>query len=106
MVMNDELKSQPYITIHCTYGDRMKGLRYCELPKSVQTNYHSWCEKWTRAKPTLTPPAPQKHVVVTIIEPIYQPQPSPTIHHTYNEKLEMRRCYEILQSIQTCSILV
>ena len=66
----------------------------------------SWCEKWARAKPTLTPPAPQKHVVVTIIEPIYQPQPSPTIHHTYNEKLEMRRCYEILQSIQTCSILV
>ena len=48
----------------------------------------SWCEKWARAKPTLTPPAPQKHVVVTIIEPIYQPQPSPTIHHTYYEKLK------------------
>ena len=66
----------------------------------------SWCEKWARAKPTLTPPAPQKHVVVTIIEPIYQSQPSPTIHHTYNEELGGLRCCELLESIQTYSILV
>ena len=51
----------------------------------------SWCEMEVLSAKltlTLTSPAPQKHVVVTIIEPIYQSQPSPTIHHTYNEKLK------------------
>ena len=66
----------------------------------------SWCEKWARAKPTLTPPAPQKHVVVTIIEHIHQSQPSLTIHHNYNEKLEGLRCCEIVESIQPHSIFV
>ena len=66
----------------------------------------SWCQKkWISAKPTLTPPAPQKHVVVTIIEHIYQPQSSPTIHYTCNEKLEGLRCCELLGPIQTHTIL-
>ena len=46
-----------------------------------------WCEKWTRAWTTLTPPVRENHIVATILEPIYQSQPSPTIHYTYNEKL-------------------
>ena len=37
MVMNDELKSQPYITIHYTYNEALEGVGCCELPKSVQT---------------------------------------------------------------------
>eukprot|EP00956_Cyclotella_meneghiniana_P026570 scaffold57779_cov43-Cyclotella_meneghiniana.AAC.1 len=39
-------------------------------------------------KPTLSPPVTGKHVAVTIIEHIYQSQPSPTIHYTYDETLE------------------
>ena len=66
----------------------------------------SWCESQTRAKPTLTPPVTEKHVVVTIMEPIYQSQHSLTIHYTYNETLEGLRCCELLESIQTYSILV
>ena len=66
----------------------------------------SWCEKWTRAKPTLTPSVTETHIVVTILEPIYQSQPSPTIHYTYGERMEWLRCCEILESIQTYSILV
>ena len=45
-------------------------------------------------------------VVVTIIEHIYQSQPSQTVHYTYDETLEGLRCCETLESIQTCSILV
>ena len=49
----------------------------------------------------------QKHIVVSIVVPIYQYQPSPTIHYTYNEKLmEGLRCCEIFESIQTYTILV
>ena len=66
----------------------------------------TWCKKWTRAKPTLTPPVTGKHVALTIIEHIYQSQPSSTIHYTYDETLEGLRCCETLESIQTYPILV
>ena len=66
----------------------------------------SWREKWTRARPTLTPHLTQKYVVVTILGPIYQSQHPLTIHYTSNERLEGLRCYETLESIQTYSILV
>ena len=66
----------------------------------------SWGEKWTRAKPTLTPPVTEKHVVVTILEPTQQSPPSPTIHYTFKEKLEGLRCCENLESIQKHTILV
>jgi hypothetical protein len=36
-VVDDEFKSQPCKTIHCTHGQRMDGLRCCELSQSVQT---------------------------------------------------------------------
>ena len=38
LVMHDELKLQPCITIHYTYGGEMEGLRCCELPESVQNH--------------------------------------------------------------------
>ena len=66
----------------------------------------SWCEKWKRAKPTLTPPMTKTQVVVTILEHIYQPQPCKTIHYTKDETLEGFRCCELPESIQTHSILV
>ena len=53
-------------------------------------------KKWITGKPTLTPPVTEKHVVVTILEPTPQSQPSPTIHYTYNEKLKGLRCCDIL----------
>ena len=103
--VDDEFKSQPCKTIHHTYGDRIEELRCCELPKSVQT--HSiMVEKGARANPTLTPPVTETHVVVTIIEHIYQSQPSPTIQYTYDETLEGLRCCDIHKSIKTYSILV
>ena len=66
----------------------------------------SWCQKWKTGKPTLAPPVTENHVVVTIIEPIHQSSPSPTIQYTYNEKFEGLWCCDILQSIQTYTILV
>ena len=57
-------------------------------------------------KTTLTPLVTAKHVAVTIIEHIYQSLPSsPTIHYTCDETLKGLRCCEILESIQTYSIL-
>ena len=66
----------------------------------------SWCQKFKTGKPTLTPSVTENHVVVTIIEYICESQSSPTIHYTYNEKLEGLRCCEIFESIQTYTILV
>ena len=66
----------------------------------------SWCEKWTRAKPTLTPPVTETHVVVTILEPTHQSHHSPTFQYTYDETLEGLRCSETLESIRKHSILV
>ena len=66
----------------------------------------SGCEKLVWAKPNLYPLITQEWVVVTILEPIYQSQPSPTIHYTYGERMEWLRCCEILESIQTYSIFV
>ena len=37
MVIHDELKSEPCVTIHSTYNKILEGLRCCELPQSVQT---------------------------------------------------------------------
>ena len=48
----------------------------------------------------------EKHVVATILDLIYQSQPSQTIHYTYNDMLEGLRCGDILESIQTYTILV
>ena len=43
---------------------------------------------------------------MTILEPTQQSPPSPAIHHTHSEMLEGLRCCDILESIQTCTILV
>ena len=78
MVVHDELKSQPCLTIHYTHNETLKGLRCCELPESVQT-HSTWCQKWKTGKPTLAPSVTENHVVVAILEPTDQSQPSPTI---------------------------
>ena len=38
MVVHDELKPQPFKTIHYTYNDTLEGLGSCELPESVGTD--------------------------------------------------------------------
>ena len=99
MIVEDEFKSQPCKTIHYTIDEILEGLRCCELPISVQihTILVQKVDKCTSS--TLTPPAPQKHIVMTILEPTYQSQPSPTIHHTYDDRLEGLRCYEMAESV-------
>ena len=66
----------------------------------------SWCQKWKTGKPTLAPSMTEKHIVITILEPTHQSPPSPTIHYTYNEKLEGLRCCDILESIRNHTISV
>ena len=77
----------------------MNCLIWCQL-------LQSWCEKWNTIKTTLTPPVTEKHIVVTILEPTHQSQPSPTIHNTYDETLEGLRCCQLLESIHPYSTLV
>ena len=44
MVVGDEFQSQPRLTTYYTNGERLKGLRCCELSESVST--HSiWVQK-------------------------------------------------------------
>ena len=101
-MMNSNLNlAQPYIIPTMRHWKGWDAMNCSNQSKLKQ----SWCEKQTRAKPTLTPPMSEKHVVVSILEPIYQSPPSPTIHYTYNEKLEGLWCCEIPESIQTYSIL-
>ena len=101
--MNSNLKlAKPFIILTMRHW---KGWDAGNRPNQ-STLTQSWCEKWTRVQPTLTPSVTKKHVVVTILEPMYQSPPSPAIHYTYNEKLEGLRCCENLESIQTHSILV
>ena len=38
IVIHDELRSKPSLTIHYTYNEILEGLRCCELPQSVQTH--------------------------------------------------------------------
>ena len=44
--------------------------------------------------------------VVMVVDDEFKPQPCTTIHYTYNETLKGLRCYELLESVQTQSILV
>ena len=102
-MMNSNLKIvKPFIILTMRHWKGWDAVNCPNLSKLTQ----SWCDKWTRAKPTMTPPMTEKHIVVTILEPIYQSQPSPTIHYTYNEKLEGLRCCDILESIRNHTISV
>ena len=105
MVFHHELKSQSYLTIRYTYNEALEGLGCCDLPEPVQT-HTILAKKVDKCKANFDQPAAQKHIEMTILEHIYQSQPSSNIHHTYDEILEGLRCYEILESIQTYSILV
>ena len=55
-----------------------------------------WCQKWKTGEPTLAPSVTEKHIVVAILEPTDQSQPSPTIHYTHNKNLEGLRCRDNL----------
>ena len=66
----------------------------------------SWCQKRSARCADFNPNHDTKTLVVTILEPIYQSQHSPTIHYIHNETLEGSSCCEFLESIQTYSILM
>ena len=81
--MNSNLNlAQPFIILI------MRHWKGCDAVKcrnqSIVTR--SWCKKWISAKPTLTPTVRGKHTVATILESTTQSQPSPTIHHTNNDR--------------------
>ena len=104
MVVDDEFKSQPCKTIHYTHGEKIEGLRCCELPKSVQT-YSILVSKVECRQANFDPirdwkPCCCDHYRVHMRISIF------SIHYTYNEKLEGLRCCEIFESIQTYTILV
>ena len=69
---------------------------------------HSWCEKWVWANQNLIVSAgmTQTHVVLTILEPKYQSQPSPTIDYTYYETLEGLRCCGNLQTVNSRGLVL
>ena len=99
MVVEDEFKSQPCKTISYTIGERMEGLRCCDLLGPVSTHTILVRKVDRYAGPTLTPTRTPKHVVVTMLGPTYQSQPSPTIHITYDDRLEGLRYYEMAESV-------
>eukprot|EP00956_Cyclotella_meneghiniana_P024656 scaffold49792_cov63-Cyclotella_meneghiniana.AAC.1 len=91
--MNSNLNlAKPFIMLMMKEGRGWDAVKCPNQSKLTQ----SWCQKWTRVIPTLTPPVTGKQVAVTIIEIIYQYQASPTIHYTFDETLEGLRCCETL----------
>ena len=102
-MMNSNLNlAKPFIILTMRHW---KGWDAVNCPNEYKLT-QSWGEKGTRAKPTLTPPVTEKHVVVTILEPTQQSPPSPTIHYTYNKILEGLKCCEMTESVCTHSMLV
>ena len=102
-MMNSNLNlAEPFIILMMRHWKGWDAVNCLNQSKLTQ----SWRKKWISAKPTLTHPAAQKHIEMTILEHIYQSHSSSNIHHTYDEILEGLRCYEILESIQTYPILV
>ena len=77
MMKSNLILAQPFI-IHTMR--HWKGWDAVNCPNKSKLT-QSWCEKLTRSVPTLTPPVTEKKVAVTISDPIYQSQPSPTIHY-------------------------
>ena len=75
-------------------------------PLNQSKGTQSWCERWNSGQAIFNPNHDLKHVVVTILEPICQSQPSPTIHYTYEERLEGLRWCEMAESVCTRSMLV
>ena len=61
MVVGDEFQSQLCLTIQYTNGERLEGLRCCELPESVST--HSiWVQKVGLGQAKFVPTHDQKMV--------------------------------------------
>ena len=59
MVVEDEFHSKPCLTIQYTNGERLEGLRCCELPESVRT--HSlWVRKMGLGQAKFVPAHDQK----------------------------------------------
>ena len=59
MVVGDEFQSQQSLTISYTNGERLEGLRCCELPKSVSTP-SIWVQKVHTVQARTVPTHDQK----------------------------------------------
>ena len=98
MSICNEFQSQPYITICCMYNETLKGSSCCEILELKHT--WSWCEKWVRVKPNLSPLMNLKLVVMTIVYTKFQSQPCLIEYCTNDEALEGSSCGELLESVQ------
>ena len=107
MVVEYEFKSQPCTTIHYTYNETLEGLRCCELPESVQTHaILAWKVDKGQANFCPTGDWETRCGYLFRAHTAISSPPYPTIHYTYNEKLEGLTCCEIFEWIQTYTILV
>ena len=89
-----------FITRHWSSGwEALNGLNQSKAAQS-------WCEKWNTAQANFNPNHDPKHVVVTVLQPTTQSQPSPTIHYTNIDRLEGLRCCYIPELIQKYPILI
>ena len=105
MVVGNEFHSQPCLTIYYTNGQRLEGLRCCELPESVST--HSiQVQKVGLGRAKFVPSHDQKIGCGVHLEPIYQSEPCLTIQHTNGQRLEGLRCCRVPESVSTHSIWV
>ena len=98
-------QSQPYLTIHYTYEERLEGLSWYEMSRSVNTHTILVWNVGTMHQ-NFHHPRLKSRSVVTVVEDEFQSPPSPTIHHTYNDTLEGLGCCELPESVQSHLILV
>ena len=98
-------QSQPCLTIHYTYEERLTKLSWYEMSRAVhshtilvwnvgtmQQNFH---HPWLKSRG-----------VMTVMDGEFQSPPSPTIHYTYNDTLDGLGCLELPESVQSYLILM
>ena len=98
-------QSQPCLTIHYTYNERLDGLSWYEMAESGCThpilvwNVGAWSLNCHH-------PRLKSRGVVTVIPDEFKSQPCTTIHHNHIETLEWLGFYELPGLVQSHSILV
>ena len=98
-------QSQPCITIHHTYNERLDGSSWYEMAESVCTRSNLVWNVRTQS-PNFHHPRLKKQGVVMVVEGEFQSQPFPTIYYTNGQRLEGLRCCELPESVRTYSIWV
>ena len=94
--------AQPFIILTMRHWKGWDAVNCPNLSKATQW----WRQKQNTCQANFTPNHDSRHIVMIILEPIYQSQPCATIHCTYNEILGGLRYCELPKSVQTHWILV